>query len=611
MRRVAMKQGDGTVKCAAYLRRSTDRQDQSIEDQRKSVLKFAEERGFEIVRFYVDDAISGTTTDERKSFQEMVRDAQNGAPWRYVLVYDVKRFGRIDNDEAGYYRFVLRRAGVEVVYVAEHFSGDDTDDLLRPVKQWQARQESKDLSRVTIRGQLSLSEGGWWMGGTPPFGYDLLYHDSSGRPYMRLRFMENGEKQVLDPSGKVTRVLPRGERMATGDKDRIRLVPSLPERVALVRRMFKMYLEGQGFKTIANRFNEEKIPSPRDGNWSRIHDGLWSMESVRSVIINPIYVGDMVWNRRAQGRFHKISGKTAVSRGSVESGRLGFNPEDEWIIIPNAHEAIIDRADFLRARSMRQDKANRGRGGGAIRGRAKNSPYLLSGLLKCVRCGRNYQGHRVGKGKLNRDSVRIRTTYYVCGGYVAKGPSVCEKALFRQDALEEFVIGKVREWVERLLSAAGRKMLMGQVARILNSSKDDPREEIGRLRARKDSIEQAADKLLELVEESNREFVNAKLAKLKQEKLQIETRLEELLRKKVTIADPKEVVEQVLGHVSRLREAMLKGNPEQRKSYLWTFVHSIEVDPDKGDGVLKLKEIPGPGAEGKIIFSECSGGPLW
>lgn len=605
-----MKQGEGTVKCAAYLRRSTDRQDQSIEDQKKSVLKFAEERGFEIVRFYVDDAISGTTTDERKSFQEMVRDAQNGAPWRYVLVYDVKRFGRTDNDEAGYYRFVLRRAGVEVAYVAEHFSGDDTDDLLRPVKQWQARQESKDLSRVTIRGQLSLSEGGWWMGGTPPFGYDLFYHDSSGKAYMRLRFLENGEKQVLDSSGKVSRLLPRGERMAAGDKDRIKLVLSLPERVALVRRIFKMYLEGHGFKTIANRFNEEKIPSPRDGNWSRIHDGLWSMESVRAIVTNPIYVGDMVWNRRAQGRFHKISGKSAVSRGSLESGRLGFNPEDEWIIIPNAHEAIIDRSDFLRAQSIRQDRANRRKGGGAIRGRAKGSPYLLSGLLKCVRCGRNYQGHRVGKGKLNKDGERITTTYYVCGGYVAKGPAVCDKALFRQDALDEFVVVRVREWVERLLSAAGRKMLARQVERMLRSSEDDPREEIGRLRARRESIEQAADKLLELVEESNREFVNAKLLKLRHEKAQIEARLEELQRKKVTIADPAAVVEEVLRHVSRFRDAIGKGSADQRKSYLRTFVHSVEVDPDKGGGVLKLKEIPGPGSDGKIIFSEYSGGGI-
>ena len=69
---------------------------------------------------------------------------------RTVVVYDVKSFGRLDNDEAGFYRHKLKMCGVNILYATENFNGDYTDDLLRPVKQWQARQESKDLSKVTI-----------------------------------------------------------------------------------------------------------------------------------------------------------------------------------------------------------------------------------------------------------------------------------------------------------------------------------------------------------------------------------------------------------------------------------------------------------------------------
>lgn len=76
-----------------------------------------------------------------------------------MLCYDVNRFGRLDNDEAGHYRFLLRRQGAEAVYISEGFNGHDTDDLLRPVKQWQARQESKDLSKVTIRGAALPGRG--------------------------------------------------------------------------------------------------------------------------------------------------------------------------------------------------------------------------------------------------------------------------------------------------------------------------------------------------------------------------------------------------------------------------------------------------------------------
>ena len=137
---VAAQTLEGYRPAVGYLRRSTDRQEQSISDQRKAIERYAEEQGFELLDFYVDDAISGTTSDERKAFLRLIDDAATpDCPFRYVLVYDIKRFGRLDNDEAGHYRFLLRRAGIEVIYTSEGFNGDDTDDLLRPVKQWQAR----------------------------------------------------------------------------------------------------------------------------------------------------------------------------------------------------------------------------------------------------------------------------------------------------------------------------------------------------------------------------------------------------------------------------------------------------------------------------------------
>jgi len=179
---VAADRMTGYCPAVGYLRRSTDRQEQSIGDQRKAIERYAQERGFEVLDFYVDDAISGTSADERKDFLRLIEDAgAEGCPFRYVLVYDIKRFGRLDNDEAGYYRFQLRRNGIEIVYVSEGFSGDDSDDLVRPVKQWQARQESKELSKVTIRGLVSRSSAGWWSGGQPPYGYDLAYCSTDGR----------------------------------------------------------------------------------------------------------------------------------------------------------------------------------------------------------------------------------------------------------------------------------------------------------------------------------------------------------------------------------------------------------------------------------------------
>ena len=222
-------------RAVAYLRRSTDRQEQSIEDQRKAIERYALEKGYEVLDFYIDDAVSGTSTVGRNSFLKMIEDAsQNDCPFRYVLVYDIKRFGRLDNDEAGYYRHLLRRQGIEVVYVAESFSGDDTDDLLRPVKQWQARQESKDLSKVTIRGLLSKADTGAWLGGVPPYGYDLRYENCQDKFLFVVRYLPDRTKQVLDKAGKLIRTLSKDETIQVTKKDKAKLVPSEKERTDLI-----------------------------------------------------------------------------------------------------------------------------------------------------------------------------------------------------------------------------------------------------------------------------------------------------------------------------------------------------------------------------------------
>lgn len=411
-------------KAVGYLRRSTDRQEQSIEDQRKAVVAYAEAHDFEIVRTYVDD-VSGTITDDRKPFQQMMCDAREpGRAWHYVLVYDVKRFGRVDNDEAGYHQFLLRQAGIEVIYVTGNFNGDDTDDLLQPVKQWQARQESKDLSKVTIRGQVSLSEKGVWLGGAPPYGFDLLYFDSTRKPYLIVRFMNNGDKEILDSNGHRQRVLRRGESLTVSKKDHAKLVPSHPDRVALIRRIFQMYLSGMGFRTIADRLNAEGVPSPRTSEWARIHDGRRSASTIREIIVNPLYAGDMVWNRRTMAKFHRVSNRQAVVRSAYSRNRLEMNPTDDWIVVRDSHEGLVDRSLFNRAQDPRLKGDERAQEHAFLGGRAKHSPSLLTGITRCEHCGHSLQGFTITKGKHRKDGLKVKTQYHICGGYVSKGNSV-------------------------------------------------------------------------------------------------------------------------------------------------------------------------------------------
>ena len=88
-------------RAVAYLRRSTDRQEQSLDDQRATIRQFADEAGLIIIAEYIDDAVSGSTSENRDGFQRMIADAQNARRnFDLVLTYDVKRFGRVDTDEA-------------------------------------------------------------------------------------------------------------------------------------------------------------------------------------------------------------------------------------------------------------------------------------------------------------------------------------------------------------------------------------------------------------------------------------------------------------------------------------------------------------------------------
>lgn len=238
-----------------YLRRSTDRQEQSLADQRRVIETYADRHAYGILRWFEDDAVSGASVDSRAAFKKMLDEARSPErDWRCVLVFDVSRFSRGDLDEAGHLRYQFRQAGVDVVYCNENFTGSDSDDLVLGVKQWQARQYVKDLSKVTIRGLVSHTQAGSWGGGMPPYGYDLEYSDGTGRPYQRVRFLPSGEKRIHSAEGILQRTLPPRERLSTAKSDRARLVPSADPRVRTVRRIFEMYGDlGMGLRAIASR----------------------------------------------------------------------------------------------------------------------------------------------------------------------------------------------------------------------------------------------------------------------------------------------------------------------------------------------------------------------
>ncbi|HOD83922.1 MAG TPA: recombinase family protein [Phycisphaerae bacterium] len=410
------------VKAVGYARRSTDLQERSIPDQQAYVERWASEHGYRVARWYVDDAISGTSTRGRDQFERMIAEAENGRDFDAVLVYDISRFSRGGTNETGYYLHRLKMAGVDAVFCAEGIPEGDEGELLQGVKSWQARQYSVKLARDSIRGSLSnLRQRRTRLGSQAPFGYDRQYIAPDGKVLRLLREMPDGSRQEFSPDGKLVRVLPKGERLPKAKSDIVRLVPSLPERVRLVQQMFDWCVNGVGLRTIAMRFNAAGIRTPMGRKWEH--------GSISSLIRNPVFKGALVWNRRSQAKINAPSPDGTLRPPSPNPN--GYrNEKDLWVVVEGVHEPLVGTDVWQRA----QDAIDRrSKMGGLAR---PTNRYLLSGLVKCTACGFNFVGRK--------GSTRGYQRYYYDGAYMRHGRAGCDPTSINAHDLDTFVLEQIR-----------------------------------------------------------------------------------------------------------------------------------------------------------------------
>jgi DNA invertase Pin-like site-specific DNA recombinase len=593
-----------------YLRRSTDRQEQSIPDQQRAIERYCTQHGLRLLRCYVDDAISGTSTVGRHGFQSLIADAQSShRDFAVIVCYDVKRFGRVDNDEAGYYRHVLRNHGVQVRYASENFSGDGTDDLLRPVKQWQAREESKDLSKVTIRGLLTKSESGFWMGGSPPFGYDLRYESHSGQFLVRVRYAPDGTKDVLDDKGKRLRRLDKGESIAVSRKDRCRLVPGEKGRIAAVEHIFRMYVaEGRGFRAIADALNRERVATARGPAWAKQYSGQWAMTTVRAILVNPAYCGDMVWNRRTDARFHRIGAGRAVVRDGVQGRRLERNERADWIVVKDAHPPLVTRRLWDQAQKRIAEKpessSQRGintRTGAPSTGRnpsprggwtGPRARYLLSGLCTCARCGSRYEGYTSQSSAKRADGTIQKWYSYACGAAIRRGPSACRLGLVRQEVLEAAVVQSILGHFEKFAGPSGLKRLRTAVQGSFGAGHALVLEERDSLARTLAKTQETIQNLLDNITAVNRALVDERLAELIKVREALRVRADELATLVLSQGEVKQVFAETAGFLSELEQCVHDDELGRRQAALRRCVRHITIDFEGQKAVAELFTLP-------------------
>jgi DNA invertase Pin-like site-specific DNA recombinase len=302
---------DGPIRAAQYLRMSSENQRYSAENQRAAIAEYAQQHGYQIVVSYIDAAKSGLSLKGRDALRQLLSDALNAErAFDAILVQDVSRWGRFQNpDQAAHYEFMCREAGIEVVYCAEPFGGDiaPINTIVKHLKRVMAGEFSRELSVKLARAHRQQASLGFRQGSRLIYGFRRMLVDPYGKP-----------KQFLQP----------GERKSLRD-DKVIVIPGPPEELAVIRRIFHLYVQKQlSFLEIARRLSDEGV--------KRYDAKPLSAAMIRNIIASELCIGRMTYNRTA----HRLQG--AVLR----------NPESEWTRV-TAFPPVVSITQFSKAQSRR------------------------------------------------------------------------------------------------------------------------------------------------------------------------------------------------------------------------------------------------------------------
>ncbi len=306
------------IPAAQYVRMSTEHQRYSTANQADAIAEYALRNRMEIVRSYNDSGKSGLRIEGRDALRQLLADIKNDqADFEVILVYDISRWGRFqDADEAAYYEFVCRNAGIAVHYCAEQFENDGSPvaTIVKGVKRAMASEYSRELSAKVFAGQCRLVELGYRQGG--PAGYGL-------------------RRMLVDESGQQKTMLERGEQKSL-QADRVILVPGPGEEVEVVRKIYRDFVEGGKSETeIANSLNMLGFSTDFGRPWSR--------STVHQILTNEKYVGHNVFNRKS----------FKLKKQHVK------NPPEVWVRADGAFEPIVDIAMFHMVQGIIRERARR------------------------------------------------------------------------------------------------------------------------------------------------------------------------------------------------------------------------------------------------------------
>lgn len=358
--------------CRISVDEELDRDNTSIENQKAIIEDFVKQRFPDsTLTFYEDRDRSGYTFDQRPGYQAMRRELISHKK-DILIVKDFSRFSR--RNSRGLVELEdLRDAGVRIISIGENVDFPNDDDWLKIqftfiINEMPVTDTSKKVKAVIQRRQ---QDGRWIC--AAPYGYIV------------------NKRQEFEV---------------------------VPTEADVIRRIFQLYLEGWGYKKIANHLTDEGIPTPRMAERERKEASgeecrrtvkpAWAIVTVQGILDNDFYIGTLRQGKYAR---KKINGRE-VKRDEIDH-----------IVIENHHQAIIDYRTFATVRAQRESRST-----AHYRGVKKND-NVYSGFLFCGDCGSPMFA-------MSRSDLKDA---YRCGTYHRRGLKGCTSHHIRVDKLDELL----------------------------------------------------------------------------------------------------------------------------------------------------------------------------
>ena len=362
-----------------------DGESYSIGNQKKLLTKVAKEKGYTNLVHFFDDGISGVTMD-RPGFADMIQQLEQGKA-AAVFVKDLSRLGRNYIEVGRLTEEFFPNHDIRLVAVSDNIDTDEGENELAPIRnlfnEWYAR----DISKKRRISNKIKGNAGEPMG-QPPYGY--------------IKDPENPKRWIVDE-----------------------------EAAQVVRRIYRMTLEGVGTEQIAAKLEEDGVLTPRaywhskginrPGKVKDLPPTHWNSSSVIKMLSVQEYCGDIL--------NFKTYSKSYKNKKRLENDR------ENWAIFKDVHEPIIERAVFEQVQQKRGKMRKR---------QAKDGERsMFSGLLVCADCGSNLHFH------FNQGNPEIK--YFNCSNYKGNRGTCDSTHYVRVDFLEQVVLGEIR----RLTKYAG------------------------------------------------------------------------------------------------------------------------------------------------------------